>query len=736
MATVNTLEVKIVGDDSNLQSTLGGASLSVAKWGAAAVAAAAAATAALVRSGLQSADALTKQARQLNATSEELMKLRRAGDMAGVSQGQLDGTLRQLNTRLGLAIQGSGGAVDALARLGLSAQDLANTPLPDRIAKINQALQDHVPAAERAAVSAQLFGERGGQAMALIDPATIAQAAKQVDRLGGSLSDVESRMIEQANDSMSQMGVLSTNVSQRLALQFAPALQTIAEGLFGAAGEANGFRDVIEKGFNVILKITAEVVNIFDVMFRAIETGFRLTRMIIAKSAKDVVDNILAIVKAIDMIPTIDMSDSIKSLQQMSKNAQSWINLDSRKLKEVFTKPLAGDVFYGNVLKNQEKMRKSAEEASKAFEESRKILTGESSIDGTGTKSTTSKDATDSELNQFIADLEKRKEALRHSQMDEMGIEGDKYAQRLEQLRNFLEENRITHEQYNALLEEMSSQHNDVMANLSTEKDDGALEKFREAMDARLEKLRETQLTEEELEQERYLAQLEQLALFFEEKTELEEEYRMRREQLEEEHTHRMVAIAKREADERAKVEGQVQDNIRKQREAIVGLSIRLLQQLGSRNKIFALAAIALEKARAIAQIKMQTAVNASLAFGSQLILGDPSSLGRAKVAMAMANKLGAVQMGLVAATGLVEAAGVMSRGGASAGTAGGVPIMTQDVGGGSISGSGSFSGTAPKSNQVVNINLTGEVFGREQVRTLITEINEAVADGAVLRIA
>jgi DNA-binding transcriptional regulator YdaS (Cro superfamily) len=63
MATVNTLEVKIVGDDSNLQSTLGGASLSVAKWGAAAVAAAAAATAALVRSGLQSV--LTKQARQL-----------------------------------------------------------------------------------------------------------------------------------------------------------------------------------------------------------------------------------------------------------------------------------------------------------------------------------------------------------------------------------------------------------------------------------------------------------------------------------------------------------------------------------------------------------------------------------------------------------------------------------------------------------------------------------------------
>jgi hypothetical protein len=735
MATVNTLEVKIVGDDSNLQSTLGGASLSVAKWGAAAVAAAAAATVALVRSGLKSSDALTKQARQLNATSEELMKLRRAGDMAGVSQGQLEGTLRQLNTRLGLAIQGSGGAVDALARLGLSAQDLANTPLPDRIAKINQALQDHVPAAERAAVSAELFGQRGGQAMALIDPATIAQASEQVDRLGGSLSDVESRMIERVNDEMSQLGVLTTNVSQRLALEFAPVLQTVAEALFDSAKEANGFRDEIQQLVLVLSRVTQAILNVVDIAFRPFKAAFHTTRHIVAEFSKSIVDSILLVVKAFDMIPTIDMSESIKSLQQMSANAKSWIDHDARKMREIFTKPLAGDVFYGNVLKNQEKMRKSAEEASKAFEESRKILTGESSVDGTGTKSTTSKEATDSELNQFIADLEKRKEALRHSQMDEMGIEGDKYAQRLEQLRNFLEENRITHEQYNALLEEMSSQHNDVMANLSTEKDDGALEKFREAMDARLEKLRETQLTEEELEQERYLAQLEQLALFFEEKTELEEEYRMRREQLEEEHTHRMVAIAKREADARAQIEAQVQNNIRQQRENIANLSIRLLQQLGQKNRAFAIAAIALDKARAMAQIAITTAVAAKLAFASQLIPGDPSSLGRAAAAAAKAKAFGAVQMGLVAATGLIEAAGV-GRGGASAGTAGGVPIMTQDVGGGSISGSGSFSGTAPKSNQVVNINLTGEVFGREQVRTLITEINEAVADGAVLRIA
>ena len=44
---------------------------------------------------------------------------------------------------------------------------------------------------------------------------------------------------------------------------------------------------------------------------------------------------------------------------------------------------------------------------------------------------------------------------------------------------------------------------------------------------------------------------------------------------------------------------------------------------------------------------------------------------------------------------------------------------------------------TAPQTQgQTVTIQLQGEIFGRDQVRSLITQINEAVADGSVLRIA
>jgi hypothetical protein len=47
----------------------------------------------------------------------------------------------------------------------------------------------------------------------------------------------------------------------------------------------------------------------------------------------------------------------------------------------------------------------------------------------------------------------------------------------------------------------------------------------------------------------------------------------------------------------------------------------------------------------------------------------------------------------------------------------------------------GGGGGGGGGAGQVVTINLTGEIFGREQVRGLIGQINEAISDGAVLRL-
>lgn len=94
---------------------------------------------------------------------------------------------------------------------------------------------------------------------------------------------------------------------------------------------------------------------------------------------------------------------------------------------------------------------------------------------------------------------------------------------------------------------------------------------------------------------------------------------------------------------------------------------------------------------------------------------------------------------GAVIASGLSRVASIRSQsfGGASAAAGaaggGGVAATTGLNDGG---GTGGASGASAARAQNVTIQLQGEVFGREQVRSLITQINEAVADGSVLRLA
>jgi len=67
---------------------------------AAATAALAAAGVAMIRSGLQSVDAQAKMAQSLGTTVASLQVLERAGDLAGVSMGQVEQATVQLTRRL------------------------------------------------------------------------------------------------------------------------------------------------------------------------------------------------------------------------------------------------------------------------------------------------------------------------------------------------------------------------------------------------------------------------------------------------------------------------------------------------------------------------------------------------------------------------------------------------------------------------------------------------------------
>ncbi len=223
---------------------------------AAAVAAASAAGVAMIRSGLQTVDAQAKLAASLGTTVAGLQVLERAGDLAGVSMGQIEQATIQLTRRLSQAASGTGPAVEALRRLRVPAEALQRLPLDQRIAAIQEALGQYVPAAERAAIASQLFGDRAALVFTRIDTATLRQATADVRDFGVVVSDQDARQIERTNDAISRLGLIWRGLSNQLAVAAAPALEAVADALAAVARTTGPLGIAIRTLFDNIGRLT------------------------------------------------------------------------------------------------------------------------------------------------------------------------------------------------------------------------------------------------------------------------------------------------------------------------------------------------------------------------------------------------------------------------------------------------------------------------------------------------
>jgi hypothetical protein len=233
---------------------------------AAAAAAIAVAVTAMIRSGLQTVDAQAKLAASLDTTVESIQVLERAGDLAGVSMGQIEQATMQLTRRLSQAAAGTGPAADALDRLRLSAAELQALPLDQRIALIQDRLAEFVPEAERAAVASQLFGDRAGLVFTRIDTATLRQATQDVRDFGVVVSDQDAAQIERTNDAISRLGLIWRGLSNQLAVAAAPALEAVAGAMAAVARTTGPLGIAIRTLFENLGRLTAYATGIATLM--------------------------------------------------------------------------------------------------------------------------------------------------------------------------------------------------------------------------------------------------------------------------------------------------------------------------------------------------------------------------------------------------------------------------------------------------------------------------------------
>lgn len=284
-------------------------------------------------------------ANSLDTTYTSLSNLERAGDLAGVGYEQIIKASQKLQVNIGKAIQGSDAQVEAFERLGLSAQELYDLPLDQRIAAINTALEKNVQASERAAVAAEIYGAKNGAAMKLLDAGAIAEASKQVELFGLNLSDIDASKVDAAADAMGVFSMGLSGAAKQLTVALAPALQAASEMFLQAVEDAGGLGTVVEDSVDTAINAVSFLMNAIDGVRRTTVIAMAYISGSISKTTGDWREYTLAVGQAMDAIPFVDNSKEVEAnrvrLEESRKDQEEQINIIKLALEE----PLAGDNF-------------------------------------------------------------------------------------------------------------------------------------------------------------------------------------------------------------------------------------------------------------------------------------------------------------------------------------------------------------------------------------------------------
>ena len=221
----------------------------------------------LVKSSLNSADALAKTASKIGTTTEALSKLQYAAGITGVETNPLNMAMQRFTRRAAEAAQGTGEAKGAIRELGLDAKKLQQLPLDEQMKVLADAFKNVETDADKLRIAFKMFDSEGA---ALVN--TLALGSEGLDKLFGRaeslgivLSGSAAAGAEKANDAISDL----LSIVRGLTLQFSAALAPVIEF---AATKFTDFiltLDSTKKGLNGVGQAMA--VGFIDGLIKAVK---------------------------------------------------------------------------------------------------------------------------------------------------------------------------------------------------------------------------------------------------------------------------------------------------------------------------------------------------------------------------------------------------------------------------------------------------------------------------------
>tara|TARA_R110002020_G_scaffold451901_1_gene666114 strand:- start:6578 stop:8701 length:2124 start_codon:yes stop_codon:yes gene_type:complete len=240
----------------------------VAKYGGAFGAAALGGMAIFVKANLESIDSTTKLASELGLSTEAMSAYELQAGLTGTSMQGVSGALQKMQKNLGdFAQKGVGPAADGLELMGLKFEDIQGLSVEDQFRKISDGVAGIEDPMLRASAASSIFGGKGiKDIMSFLQSGSAGfdKAAESARQFGTSISMIDGKKVEMANDAILLLQQVFKGITQQITIGLAPLITVIAQRFQNMGNVGASVGGIMDKVLSFIFKGVKQVIDIWN----------------------------------------------------------------------------------------------------------------------------------------------------------------------------------------------------------------------------------------------------------------------------------------------------------------------------------------------------------------------------------------------------------------------------------------------------------------------------------------
>lgn len=192
-------------------------------------------------------DGVAKQATKLGITYDQFTAIAGAAkELGGVEVDAVEDALKELQMRLAEAAQGPNSYREAFEKLGIDAEAALRKGPVAALAEVSAAFEKLGTQGEKLFFAEEIMADAGSQLVGVLEQgAEKLQESIEFQQKWKSLTEEQVAGVEANNAAWQRVDTIITGLQQKLAAEFAPAFQLVADEILALSGSLNGLDQII-----------------------------------------------------------------------------------------------------------------------------------------------------------------------------------------------------------------------------------------------------------------------------------------------------------------------------------------------------------------------------------------------------------------------------------------------------------------------------------------------------------